>query len=107
MCFISSLFRNLHKSTQGKPQKSMRSPILIRVPCYSNSFITTFEEESLGNQAKRDFGFQGTKMVDNSGGEHICIQIHIYIYVYRCMCVYIYMYNLLLQSKYVMCYEMR
>ena len=55
--FYKFLLTNLHKSTQGKLQKSMRSPILIRIPCYSKSFITTSEEESLGNQAKRDYDF--------------------------------------------------
>ena len=117
VCVYKFLFTNLHKSTQGKPQKSMRPPILIRFPCYSKSFTTTFEEESLTNQAKRDYdftaatvkyGFQGTKMVDNWGGVACvyiymylciyllvfmyCIYICIYVYIYKYLCIYVFIY---------------
>ena len=45
--------------------------------------MTAFEEESLGNQAKRDFGFQGTKMIDNWGSSKcIYVSVHIHIYIY-------------------------
>ena len=57
MCFISSFSQtciNQHKANlrnQWDPQS------FFRVPSYSKSFITTFEEASLGNQAKRDYDF--------------------------------------------------
>ena len=57
MCVISSFSQtsiNQHNTNLGK---SMRSPILVRFPCYSNSFITTFEEENVGSQAQRDYDF--------------------------------------------------
>ena len=71
----------------------MRSPILIRFPCYSKSFVTTFEEESLGNQAKRDYdftaaadklGFRGRQWWITGGRDSI------YIYIYICACMYMY-----------------
>ena len=86
ICSIS-FFRNPYRPTQDKPQKPMRTLILIRFPCYSNSFVNTLEEENLGNQAKRDYdfraatvklGFQGTKMVNVLG------EGSIYTYIYIC-----------------------
>ena len=67
----------------------MRYPILIKFPCYSNSFINTLEEENLGNQAKRHYdftaatvklGFRGRKWYMTMGGS-----IYMYIYIHICM----------------------
>ena len=68
--FYTFLFTNLYESTQDKPQKSMRSPILTRCPSHSNSFINTLEEGNLGNQAKKDYDFAAATVKLVSGDEN-------------------------------------
>ena len=68
--FYKFPFINLYESTQDKPQKSMKTPFLIRCPCYSSSFIFSLEEENLGNQAKRDYDFTAATVKLVSGDEN-------------------------------------